>query len=71
MGGLGGFGKTYLTTCGAMTLQGPHHVAKQSRTISPDPVMASSKSFFDCRLCTPSLPIVALKSLVVVMLKGV
>lgn len=24
---------TYLTTCGAMTLQGPHHVAKQSTTI--------------------------------------
>lgn len=25
--------KTYLTTWGAITLQGPHHVAKQSRTM--------------------------------------
>lgn len=27
-----GGGTTDFTTCGAMTLQGPHHVAKQSRT---------------------------------------
>ena len=53
---------TYLTTCGAMTLQGPHHVAKQSSTISvPFSPMASSNSCFDCRLCTPSLPMVAEK----------
>ncbi len=27
-----GRGETYFTTCGAMTLQGPHQVAKASRT---------------------------------------
>lgn len=36
---------TYLTTWGAMTLQGPHQVAKQSRTIRLDlSPSASSKA---------------------------
>jgi hypothetical protein len=49
-----------LTTCGAITLQGPHQVAKQSRTMRvPFSFMAESKSALDCRLCTPSLPIFA------------
>jgi hypothetical protein len=57
-----GFGRyrsiTHLTTCGAMTLQGPHHVAKQSRTISvPFSSMAESNSALDLRLWTPSLDI--------------
>lgn len=30
--GVGKGEETYLTTCGAMTLHGPHQVAKQSRT---------------------------------------
>lgn len=57
-----------------MTLHGPHQVAKQSRTISvPFSPMASSKSFLDLRLWTPSLPIVAVavKFLVVVWRAGV
>ncbi len=41
--------ETYLTTWGAITLQGPHHVAKQSRTMRLSfTAMASSKS-----LCLP------------------
>jgi len=35
---------TYLTTWGAMTLQGPHQVAKKSTTITPDSLRAASKS---------------------------
>lgn len=35
---------TYLTTCGAMTLQGPHQVAKKSTTIRPFSPRAESKS---------------------------
>ena len=55
---------THLTTCGAITLHGPHHVAKQSRTMSvPFSFIASSKSFFEERLCTPCLPMVAEKYL--------
>ncbi len=52
----------YLTTVGAMTLQGPHHVAKQSRTIRVSLVcIASSNSALLFRLWTPCLPIVAEK----------
>lgn len=42
---------TYLTTCGAMTLHGPHQVAKQSTTmrVSLMPI-ASSNSDLDLRL---------------------
>ena len=58
----GVWGVTYLTTCGAMTLQGPHHVAKQSSTIRVSLVsIAESNSALFLRLCTPSLPIVAEK----------
>lgn len=40
-----GSADTYLTTWGAITLQGPHHVAKQSRTMRVSfTAMASSKS---------------------------
>lgn len=35
---------THLTTWGAMTLQGPHQVAKKSTTITPDSLRAASKS---------------------------
>lgn len=34
----------YLTTCGAMTLHGPHQVAKQSMTTSLSSFTALSKS---------------------------
>ena len=42
---------THLTTWGAITLQGPHQVAKQSRTIRPEPLCrASSKAaLLECR----------------------
>ncbi len=47
---------THLTTCGAITLQGPHQVAKQSRTMRvPSCFMASSNSALVLRLWTPSL----------------
>jgi len=50
----------YLTTVGAMTLQGPHHVAKQSRTMRVSGVcIASSNSALLLRLWTPCLLIVA------------
>lgn len=40
-----GEGMTNLTTCGAITLQGPHHVAKQSSTMSVSLIaIASLKS---------------------------
>jgi hypothetical protein len=35
-------GNTYLTTWGAMTLQGPHQVAKQSRTMSESLTFSAS-----------------------------
>ena len=41
---------TYLTTCGAITLHGPHHVAKQSRTKMPFSSSALSKSALEVRL---------------------
>jgi hypothetical protein len=42
--------KTYSTTLGAIILQGPHHVAKQSRTRRPFSVRALSHSVFLCKL---------------------
>jgi hypothetical protein len=44
--GLGeaGEGRTYSTTLGAMTLQGPHHVAKQSTIMTPFSERAFLKS---------------------------
>ena len=70
--GMGGGVDAYLTTCGAMTLQGPHHVAKQSTTIRVSlVVMASSNSALFLRLCTPSLPIVTEKLLKLVFEIGV
>lgn len=53
-----GMAKTYLTTCGAMTLHGPHQVAKQSRTMRPFSPRAESKSALEVRLWTPDLAIV-------------
>lgn len=38
--------ETYLTTCGAITLHGPHQVAKKSTTMSWSSFIASSKAFF-------------------------
>lgn len=53
-----------------MTLQGPHQVAKQSRTMRVSFVRrASSNSALAWRLCTPSLPIVGEKCLISVLLK--
>ena len=57
-------GDAYLTIVGAMTLQGPHHVAKQSSTISdPFSPSAASNSALLTKLCTPCLPIVEEKLL--------
>jgi hypothetical protein len=51
---LGSLGYTYSTTLGAMTLQGPHQVAKQSRTRSESLTPTTlSQSALELRLCTP------------------
>jgi hypothetical protein len=55
VGSCQGNAETYLTTWGAITLQGPHHVAKQSRTMRLSfTAMASSKSLvLQCRRVSP------------------
>lgn len=52
---------TYLTTCGAMTLQGPHQVAKKSTTATPSSHMAESHSAWVVMLWTPILVVVVVK----------
>lgn len=59
---------THLTTWGAMALQGPHHVAKQSSTIKlPCSPLAASNSALVWRLWTPILAAVDEKVRVVVV----
>jgi hypothetical protein len=53
-------GVTDLATCGAMTLQGPHQVAKQSRTMRESfSSRAVSNDFLSARAWTPSVLMIA------------
>lgn len=58
---------TYLETCGAITLHGPHQVAKQSRT-TMSCFRASSKAILEVTLWTPILEVVVWKVLDLVKL---
>ena len=55
MGGIHGKAETYLTTWGAITLQGPHHVAKQSTTIrlSLTAIASSNAPLLQCQRVSP------------------